>query len=188
MNTEQPGYGSELKIMIKLKQQASGRPSIGSSQSSSGGVPSLVHLIVFLFLMFLYFLLKLWIILYFYRLTFLSFLPSSELGLCAWSVSRLRHQDQRKRKRSCDKNSWKRKIDAHQMNVLVRRVKENAKANLVAVVRYVMVIFWLNIVLGTTRQVMKFGSKIFQELKRSGVFWRMVNIYAEYELISNKVD
>uniref|UniRef100_A0A915PRT2 Mediator complex subunit 1 n=1 Tax=Setaria digitata TaxID=48799 RepID=A0A915PRT2_9BILA len=43
MNPEQPGYGSELKIMIKLKQQASARPSTGLSQSSSGGVPSLAH-------------------------------------------------------------------------------------------------------------------------------------------------
>ncbi|VDM09024.1 unnamed protein product, partial [Wuchereria bancrofti] len=45
MNAEQPGYGSELKIMIKLKQQASTRPSTGPSQSSSGGVPSSMRLI-----------------------------------------------------------------------------------------------------------------------------------------------
>ncbi|VDK82985.1 unnamed protein product [Litomosoides sigmodontis] len=45
MNTEQPGYGSELKIMIKLKQQASGRPSAVPFQSSSGGVPSSMRLV-----------------------------------------------------------------------------------------------------------------------------------------------
>ncbi|KAM3722504.1 Mediator of RNA polymerase II transcription subunit [Dirofilaria immitis] len=45
INAEQPGYGSELKIMIKLKQQASTRLSTGSSQSSSGGVPSSMRLV-----------------------------------------------------------------------------------------------------------------------------------------------
>ncbi|CAG9539052.1 unnamed protein product [Cercopithifilaria johnstoni] len=45
INAEQPGYGSELKIMIKLKQQASTRPSTGPSQSSSGGVPSSMRLV-----------------------------------------------------------------------------------------------------------------------------------------------
>ncbi|EFO25253.2 hypothetical protein LOAG_03232 [Loa loa] len=45
MNAEQPGYGSELKIMIKLKQQASARPSTGPSQFSSGGVPPSMRLI-----------------------------------------------------------------------------------------------------------------------------------------------
>ncbi|VIO92212.1 Uncharacterized protein BM_BM10041 [Brugia malayi] len=45
MNAEQPGYGSELKIMIKLKQQASTRPSTGPSQSSSGGVPPSMRLV-----------------------------------------------------------------------------------------------------------------------------------------------
>ncbi|KAK6102270.1 Mediator of RNA polymerase II transcription subunit 1 family protein [Brugia pahangi] len=45
MNAEQSGYGSELKIMIKLKQQASTRPSTGPSQSSSGGVPPSMRLV-----------------------------------------------------------------------------------------------------------------------------------------------
>uniref|UniRef100_A0A158Q7D2 Mediator of RNA polymerase II transcription subunit 1 n=1 Tax=Elaeophora elaphi TaxID=1147741 RepID=A0A158Q7D2_9BILA len=45
MNVEQQGYGSELKIMIKLKQQASARPSTGPPQSSSGGVPSSMRLV-----------------------------------------------------------------------------------------------------------------------------------------------
>ncbi|VDK66532.1 unnamed protein product [Onchocerca ochengi] len=45
INAEQPGYGSELKIMIKLKQQAPTRPSIGPSQTSSGGVPSSMRLV-----------------------------------------------------------------------------------------------------------------------------------------------
>ncbi|VBB29755.1 unnamed protein product [Acanthocheilonema viteae] len=45
MNVEQPGYGSELKIMIKLKQQTSARPSTGISQSSSCGVPSSMRLV-----------------------------------------------------------------------------------------------------------------------------------------------
>ncbi|VDN04162.1 unnamed protein product [Thelazia callipaeda] len=46
MNSEQSGCGSELKIMIKLKQQASTRSSVvPSSQTASSSVPSSMRLV-----------------------------------------------------------------------------------------------------------------------------------------------